>query len=123
MSYYDPRDDGERFRFIGLFTAIVFLLFILWSAVSCAEDVDAFSAKEVQSEILTAQGVIVSQLIGKGIGGRLAYDMVMKRCGWLTVDKVVEVINTPNFKKPSNHTELAWAVATVVEISCRPEST
>jgi hypothetical protein len=121
VSYYDPfqeHDDAMDKAMKVLMAIIVCILLI----GSCKAHAVEATPSLIEGEMASARAVIIYQRIKLGMSARSANESVLKKCGWMRPEHVIDIINT-KMTPPASAFELASDVGVVMELACEDPST
>lgn len=121
MSFYDPfqHDEDTMDKAMKLMIGVILFLLLIGSCRASAVEP---TPSLIENEMTTARGVIIYQRIKLGLSPKAANESVLKKCGWMKPENVIDVIAT-KMPTPKNDFELASDVAIVMEIACEDPST
>ena len=118
MSYYDPHDDDWTSTAMKFLFGIIVVILLIGSCKAHALEA---TPSLIEQEMAAARGVMIYQRIKLGMSPKNANESILKRCGWMRAENVVDVIIT-KMKQPANEFELASDVAIIMEIACEDPS-
>lgn len=122
MSYYDPfQEDHDAIdKAMKFLMSVIVALLIIGSCKAKADDLSPGPGL-IEQEMFAARAVIIYQRMKLGMSPQSANESVLHKCGWMTPENVMNVINT-KMKRPDNYYELASDVGIIMEIACEDPS-
>jgi hypothetical protein len=121
MSFYDPFKGDDHIATMNRFMLIVIIVVLLLFSFRCRADELSTTPSMVQQQIWSSQSVLIAERIHMGIDGNAAATSVLKRCGWLTPEVVMDVMKQ-KMPVPKNMFELSTNIGVIVYIACMDPS-